>query len=160
MLNKFYGSADFIAYCRGGADAAAVLRRRGGGTDGYKKRSPRRFLRGDRGGGDLLSRFRSTIGAARLNFSVRDGKRWGPRAVAAFVVRSVRPSFWAAVCRGRVTPEDGAIKNTGRSSFQERGRAISTARLCALPRLHLQPIYVVVCDGPGTEILSRGGLRA
>ncbi len=115
---------------------------------------------GTEGGGDLLSRFRSTIGAARLNFSVRDGKRWGPRAVAAFVVRSVRPSLWAAVCRGRVTPEDGAIKNTGRSSFQERGRAISTARLCALPRLHLQPIYVVVCDGPGTEILSRGGLRA
>ena len=46
---------------------------------------------GTEGGGDLLSRFRSTIGAARLNFSVRDGKRWGPRAVAAFVVRSVRP---------------------------------------------------------------------
>ena len=33
-------------------------------------------------GGDLLSRFRSTIGAAWLNFSVRDGKRWIPRAVA------------------------------------------------------------------------------
>ena len=77
--------------------------------------------------------------------------------MAAFVVRSVRPSFWAAVCRGRVTPEDGAIKNTGRSSFQERGRAISTARLCALPRLHLQPIYVVVCDGPmGRSYLGEG----
>ena len=40
---------------------------------------------GGRGGGDLLSRFRSTIGAAGFNFSVRDGKRWGPGAVAAFV---------------------------------------------------------------------------
>ena len=37
------------------------------------------------GGGDLLSRFRSTIGAPGFNFSVRDGKRWDPRAVAAFV---------------------------------------------------------------------------
>ena len=26
---------------------------------------------------------RSTIGAGGLNFSVRDGKRWGPAAVAA-----------------------------------------------------------------------------
>ena len=42
----------------------------------------------------------------------------------------------------------------------ERVRAISTARLCALPRLHLQPINVVVSDGPCVEILSWGGLRA
>ena len=32
-------------------------------------------------GGDLLSHFRSTIGAAGLNFSVRNGKRWDPSAV-------------------------------------------------------------------------------
>ena len=37
-------------------------------------------------GGDLLSRFRSTIGAAWLNFSVRDGKRWIPRAIAALIL--------------------------------------------------------------------------
>ena len=115
---------------------------------------------GTEGGGDLLSRFRSTIGAARLNFSVRDGKRWGPRAVAAFVVRSVRPAIGAAVCRGRVTLEVWGNQKYRHKLFQERGRAISTARLCALPRLHLQPIYVVVCDGPDMEILSRGGLRA
>ena len=42
----------------------------------------------------------------------------------------------------------------------ERVRAISTARLCALPRLHLQPINVVVSNGPCVEILSWGGLRA
>ena len=42
----------------------------------------------------------------------------------------------------------------------ERVRAISTARLCALPRLHLQPINVVVFNGPCVEILSWGGLRA
>ena len=28
---------------------------------------------------------RSTIGAARLNFSVRDGKRWIPRAIATWM---------------------------------------------------------------------------
>ena len=33
------------------------------------------------GGGYLLSHFRSTIGAAGFNFSVRNGKRWNPRAM-------------------------------------------------------------------------------
>ena len=32
-------------------------------------------------GDDLLSRFRSTIGAGGLNFSVRNGKRWSPTAI-------------------------------------------------------------------------------
>ena len=35
-----------------------------------------------RGGGYLLSRFRSIIGVVRFNFSVRDGKRWSPYAIA------------------------------------------------------------------------------
>ena len=35
-------------------------------------------------GGDLLSRLAgSTIGAGGLNFSVRNGKRWNPAAIAA-----------------------------------------------------------------------------
>ena len=42
------------------------------------------------GGGYLLSHSRSTIGVAGLNFSVRDGKRWNPRAIAAFVRLSAR----------------------------------------------------------------------
>ena len=41
------------------------------------------------GGGDLLSHFRSTIGAVRFNFSVRDGKRWSPHAIATLVSLSV-----------------------------------------------------------------------
>ena len=32
-------------------------------------------------GDDLLSHLRSTIGAVRLNFSVRNGKRWNPDAI-------------------------------------------------------------------------------
>ena len=37
------------------------------------------------GGDYLLSHFRSTIGVAGLNFSVRNGKRWIPRAVITLV---------------------------------------------------------------------------
>ncbi len=49
---------------------------------GYKKtREP--LLTNDSllGGGYLLSHFRSTIGVVRLNFSVRNGKRWDPHAM-------------------------------------------------------------------------------
>ena len=37
------------------------------------------------GGGYLLSHFRSTIGVAGFNFSVRNGKRWSPRAIATLI---------------------------------------------------------------------------
>ena len=38
-----------------------------------------------RGGGYLLFHFRSIIGVARFNFSVRNGKRWSPCAMATLV---------------------------------------------------------------------------
>ena len=38
-----------------------------------------------RGGGYLLFHFRSIIGVARFNFSVRNGKRWSPCAIATLV---------------------------------------------------------------------------
>ncbi len=34
----------------------------------------------------LLSHFRSIIGVARLNFSVRNGKRWNPRAIITLML--------------------------------------------------------------------------
>ena len=37
------------------------------------------------GGDYLLSHFRSTIGVVRLNFSVRNGKRWDPHAIITLV---------------------------------------------------------------------------
>ena len=37
------------------------------------------------GGGYLLFHFRSIIGVARFNFSVRNGKRWSPCAMATLV---------------------------------------------------------------------------
>ena len=50
-----------------------------------KQKAPEVSLRGlpFNGGGALLSRFPSTIGAAGLNFPVRNGKGWIPRATAA-----------------------------------------------------------------------------
>ena len=55
----------------------------GCGKSRYKKgRGLGLSLRPDAGGGYLLFRFRSTIGVAGFNFSVRNGKRWSPRAIA------------------------------------------------------------------------------
>ena len=42
-----------------------------------------------RGGGYLLSHFRSIIDVVRFNFSVRNGKRWSPHAIATLVRFSV-----------------------------------------------------------------------
>ena len=50
----------------------------------HKKERPQfRFgTKALKAGGDLLSHFRSTIGAEGLNFCVRDGNRWVPLAIA------------------------------------------------------------------------------
>ena len=45
------------------------------------------------GGDDLLSHFRSTIGAVRFNFSVRNGKRWSPHAVITLMSFDISPFF-------------------------------------------------------------------
>jgi hypothetical protein len=55
-------------------------------TSGFKTKKPSRKLEGFccKVGGDLLSHILlcSTIGAGGLNFSVRNGKRWNPSAIA------------------------------------------------------------------------------
>ena len=61
------------------------------------------------GGGYLLSRFRSTIGVVRLNFSVRDGKRWDPDAIAASVrVRRAGPGGAPRACASEGARKPGA----------------------------------------------------
>ena len=57
---------------------------------GYNESAPgTRGVSGARiGGGYLLSHFRSTIGVVRFNFSVRNGKRWSPHAIATLVSSS------------------------------------------------------------------------
>ena len=94
---------------------------------------------GLKGGGYLLSRFRSTIGAAGFNFSVRDGKRWSPRAVPAlvFCFSGTRPSGRplaapARSARGALCPRRRTSGSETRSATPRRrpsGR--SRARACA-----------------------------
>ena len=90
-----------------GAGAGRAGRRRAG-----RRRAGRRRARKKRGhpfgcplkgGDDLLSRFRSTIGAEGLNFSVRNGKRWIPLALVAYVSFScahppMRRCAWEKPC--------------------------------------------------------------
>ena len=52
----------------------------------------------DEGGGYLLFRFRSTIGVAGFNFSVRNGKRWSPRAITTLVLS--QSGCWLSVAAG------------------------------------------------------------
>ena len=59
------------------------------------------------GGGYLLSHFRSTIGVVRLNFSVRNGKRWDPHALTTLL--SFGPNGASCMCRGR----DGLKRPSG-----------------------------------------------
>ena len=53
----------------------------------YTKKETQRneFLQVSLGGDYLLSHFRSTIGVVRLNFSVRNGKRWDPHTIITLV---------------------------------------------------------------------------
>ena len=51
-------------------------------ASGHKKRSRSVVAAGPLQDGDyLLSHLRSTIGVTKLNFSVRNGKRWNLRAI-------------------------------------------------------------------------------
>ena len=73
------------------------------------------------GGGDLLSRFRSIIGAPGFNFSVRNGKRWSPRAVAAL------SSLFCSACalRRGVVRSPAALRRGG-------GRGVCMTEACPL----------------------------
>ena len=100
-----------------------------------------------KGGDYLLFRFRSTIGVIRFNFSVRNGKRWSPYAVFALISFQKRTRPEAE----KTQKHQFHIRSSQSFCFLRNFRAISTARLCASPRLHLRPIDVVVCDGPWNE---------
>ena len=66
------------------------MNKQGKKPSGYKKketpeaREELRVFRSGRGG-YLLSRFRSIIDEVRFNFSVRNGKRWSPHAMATLI---------------------------------------------------------------------------
>ena len=65
--------------------------------DIYKKRERQIALSLSVGGGYLLSHFRSTIGVVRLNFSVRNGKRWDPHAITTLVRFQCACHYWLFV---------------------------------------------------------------
>ena len=65
------------------------------------------------GGGYLLSHFRSTIGVVRLNFSVRNGKRWDPHAMTTLL--SFGPDGAYRMGRGR----DGLKRPSGERATEE-----------------------------------------
>ena len=120
------------------------------------------------GGGYLLSHFRSTIGVAGFNFSVRNGKRWSPRAITTLVFclcPASCPAWHDRCVSGKTAVSDLEAYTRCRleslstrfllaslccrgAEPRERVRAISNARLCALLHLHLRPIYVVVYNDP------------
>ena len=83
------------------------------------------------GGGDLLSHFRSTIGAVRFNFSVRNGKRWSPHAITTLVLSS--PPVWCVKVRSSI----------GSASF------LSLCRVSALFAFLFAPDFVFVISAPG-----------
>ena len=106
------------------------------------------------GGGDLLSRFRSIIGAPGFNFSVRDGKRWSPRAVAALM-----PFAVVSVCvAGAWRPPRARTSMTVPEECVRSGRRVSPdtgrmrMRLCVRgsPRC-LRAVCTFSCrgDAPG-----------
>ena len=64
-------------------------------------------------GGYLLSHFRSTIGAAGFNFSVRNGKRWIPRAMAALVLFFA----WLAAMASALPPAASFGSSAGAVAF-------------------------------------------
>ena len=115
------------------------------GLAGAKKKGPPAAcaVGGPEGGGYLLSRFRSTIGAAGFNFSVRNGKRWSPRAVPALVFSfsGTRPSgpplaAHARSARGVVSPKE---------DFRKRNaiRDATTASLWQVPCPGLRTLYIL-----------------
>ena len=77
----------------GGGDGRGLFKK--GGRGGFPLRLPV-------GGGYLLSHSRSTIGVVRLNFSVRNGKRWDPHAITAL-----------ARCGARCGRRDASGPSTG-----------------------------------------------
>ena len=91
-------------------------------------------------GGCLLSRDGpSIIGEWGLDFRVRHGNGYFPPSVAAG--RCVRCNISLS------GPSRGASPARG-VRYGQASRPVSTARLCASPRLHLRPIYRMFSPGP------------
>ena len=119
----------------------------------YKKSPGSESSRGFRGGGYLLFHFRSIIGVAGFNFSVRNGKRWSPRAMATLVfLFGVRGLVLCSAC-GAVWLEERVWK---------RNRDVNATNLaCSVSAAAVQQVSVTASGlsaGSGGEPDSPGGL--
>ena len=77
----------------------------------------------------------STIGAERLNGSVRNGKRCFPLAIATKLVETTAPTGLENCTQAK------------NKKYPSRPRPISTGLLHGLPRFHSRPINLVVYQG-------------
>ena len=122
---------------------------------GEDKKSPgSESSRGFRGGGYLLFHFRSIIGVAGFNFSVRNGKRWNPRAMATLVfLFGVRGLVLCPAC-GAVWLEERVWK---------RNRDVNATNLaCSVSAAAVQQVSVTASGcrpGPAANRTLLGGLR-
>ena len=92
---------------------------------------------------------RSTIGAGRLSFRVRNGTGRAPAARAADRWAAFRPPGMASACpEGRTARFAPSIPVRRGKEDKRRARAISAARLRRSHALHLRPINQVVYLGP------------
>ena len=97
---------------------------------------------------------RSTIGAGGLNFRVRNGIGCTPSAIATEHIRRLQDEVAecehsSAVNAQRCTPHpESCIASRKTLNRRSRPRPISTARLNTLLCVHLQPINLVVYEGP------------
>ena len=110
----------------------------------------------------------STIGAEGLNFSVRNGKRCFPLAIATGVVRApLQQSFKTTQCHINMKKADllaGAETQQRRKKYPSSPRPISTGLLHVSPRFQIRPINLVVYQGSYSlegmgELISRPASR-
>ena len=87
-----------------------------------KTREPTLTIDSLLGGGYLLSHFRSTIGVVRLNFSVRNGKRWDPHAMTTLFSLTARTAHLAcgAAVMALKRPSMGTLARKPSSRFHFR----------------------------------------
>ena len=98
----------------------------------------------------------SIIGAGVLDFRVRNGNGYIHPTMATGILKASKGgrASWGL----SASPGGRRIfaRHAGEGRYGQGSRPISTARLCASPRLHLRPIDPVVFRGPSGEPNSRG----
>ncbi len=89
----------------------------------------------------------STIGAGGLNFRVRDGNGWIPSAI---VTRRFRDATLKTGYR---------TLSQSQKQLRRSPRPIRIRQLNVLPRVHLGPIYLVICKGSYSSMDGKSHLE-